>query len=74
MTAEVEVEGLKEYLEASQAMLKAAEQEVQSIHDQLVNADGWVADKFLRAVLVHLFLLILLLILSRVGQSWSQSC
>jgi hypothetical protein len=63
MVAEREVERLEEYLEASQAMLKAVEQEVQSVHDQLVTTDGWVAGKFLLAVLVHPFLLVLLLIL-----------
>jgi hypothetical protein len=74
IAAEGEVKRLKEYLEASQATLEAAEQEVQSVHDQLVTADGRVAGKFSLAVLVCPFLLVLLLILFRMGQSWSQSC
>jgi hypothetical protein len=65
--AEVEEERLEEYLEASQAAFEATEQEVQSVHDQLVYADGRVAGKFLLAILVHPFLLVLLLILLRVG-------
>jgi hypothetical protein len=68
-TAEGEVERLKEYLEASQAALETMEQELQSVRDQLVTADDRVASKFLLAVLVHPFLLVLLLILLRVGQS-----
>jgi hypothetical protein len=58
-----------EYLEASQAVLEAVEQEVQSVCDQLVTTDSRVAGKFLLAVLVCLFLLILLLILFCMGQS-----
>jgi hypothetical protein len=69
MAAEGEVKRLEEYLEASQAALEATEQEVQSVCDQLVTAESWVADKFSLAILVRLFLLVLLLILFHMGQS-----
>jgi hypothetical protein len=47
MATEGEVERLKEYLEASQATLKMAKQEVQSVRDQQVTVDSRVATKFL---------------------------
>jgi hypothetical protein len=70
---EGDVKRLEEYLEASQPMLEVAEQEVQSVRDQLVTAESQVAGKFSLAILVRPFLLVLLLILFRMGQSWSQS-
>jgi DnaJ-domain-containing protein 1 len=69
VAVEGEVKRLKEYLEASQAALEATKQEVQSIRDQLVTAESWVASKFSLAILVHPFLLVLLLILFHMGQS-----
>jgi hypothetical protein len=52
----LESERLRECLEAAQAVLRAAEEEAETIHAQLADVDGRVAGKFLSGITIFLLL------------------